>query len=71
MAILTRIILIIVTSQFKILRKDSCSHPHVIASKERFLTRLVIPNSTFTAAFSKVGYIGIKKAINKMNVNYS
>eukprot|EP00957_Ditylum_brightwellii_P076582 5820730-Ditylum_brightwellii.AAC.1 len=32
--------------------------------------RLVIPATKFMAMFSKIGYLGIKKALDKNNVNY-
>eukprot|EP00957_Ditylum_brightwellii_P205726 15345123-Ditylum_brightwellii.AAC.1 len=35
-----------------------------------FLTRLVIPATNFTASFSKLGYMGIKKVLNEHGVNY-
>ena len=36
-----------------------------------FPTRLVIPATNFTAAFSKLGYLGIKKVLDEHNVNYN
>eukprot|EP00957_Ditylum_brightwellii_P146369 11144533-Ditylum_brightwellii.AAC.1 len=38
---------------------------------ENFPTRLVIPATNFTAAFSKLGYIGIKKVLDNNGVNYA
>ena len=35
-----------------------------------FPTRLVVPATNFTAAFPKIGYIGIKKIFDNGNVNY-
>ena len=32
---------------------------------------MVVPATNFTAAFPKIGYIGIKKIFDKENVNYS
>jgi hypothetical protein len=34
-------------------------------------TRLVVPATNFTAAFSKLGYIGIKKIVDKAGINYT
>ena len=34
-------------------------------------TRLVVPATNFTSAFSKLGYIGIKKIIDKAGINYT
>jgi hypothetical protein len=34
-------------------------------------TRLVVPATNFTSAFSKLGYIGIKKIIDAAGINYS
>eukprot|EP00957_Ditylum_brightwellii_P108838 8302520-Ditylum_brightwellii.AAC.1 len=36
-----------------------------------FPTRLVIPATNFTAAFLKLGYMGIKKVLNDHGVNYA
>ena len=36
-----------------------------------FPTRLVIPATNFTATFSKIGYLGIKRCLDKGKVNYS
>eukprot|EP00957_Ditylum_brightwellii_P148789 11327651-Ditylum_brightwellii.AAC.1 len=36
-----------------------------------FLTRMVIPATKFTASFSKLGYMGIKKVLDNHGVNYS
>ena len=37
----------------------------------KFPTRLVIPATNFTAAFSKLGYMGIKKVLDDHGVNYA
>ena len=42
-----------------------------INEKGEFLTRLLIPATKFTAAFSKTGYLGIKRCLDKGKVNYS
>ena len=34
-------------------------------------TRLVVPATNFTSAFSKLGYIGIKKIVDKAGINYT
>ncbi len=34
-------------------------------------TRLVVPATNFTSAFPKLGYIGIKKIMDKNKTNYS
>eukprot|EP00957_Ditylum_brightwellii_P158478 12062905-Ditylum_brightwellii.AAC.1 len=36
-----------------------------------FPTRLVIPTTNFIATFSKIGYLGIKKALDENNVSCS
>ena len=36
-----------------------------------FPTHLVIPATNFTMAFSKLGYLGIKKVLDEHNVNYN
>eukprot|EP00957_Ditylum_brightwellii_P183494 13977360-Ditylum_brightwellii.AAC.1 len=36
-----------------------------------FPTRLVIPATNFTATFSKLGYLGIKRVLDNNKVNYS
>ena len=36
-----------------------------------FPTRLVIPGTNFTATFSNIGYLGIKRCLDKGKVNYS
>ena len=43
------------------------------ATKENreFPTRLVIPATNFTATFSKIAYLGIKRCLDKVKVNYS
>ena len=35
-----------------------------------FTTRLIIPATIFTATISKIGYLGIKRCLDKGNVNY-
>ena len=42
-----------------------------INQKGGFPTRLVIPATNFTATFSKIGYLGIKRCLDKGKVNYS
>ena len=39
--------------------------------KGEFPTRLVIPATNFTATFSKIDYLGIKRCMDKGKVNYS
>ena len=50
----------------KLLIKDH----KTINEKGDFPTRLVIPATNFTATFSKIGYLGIKRCLNKGKVNY-
>ena len=51
----------------KIIIKD-----HKTINKNReFPTRLVIPTTNFTATFSKMGYLGIKRCLDKVKLNYS
>ena len=40
-------------------------------NKGQFLTRLVVPATKFTATFSKIGYLRIKRCLDKIKVNYS
>ena len=42
-----------------------------INKKGGFPTRLVIPATNFTATFSKISYLGIKRCLEKDKVNYS
>ena len=42
-----------------------------IEEKGKFPTKLVIPATNFTATFSKIGYLGIKRFLDKGKVNYS
>ena len=42
-----------------------------INENKEFPTRLVIPATNFTATFSKIGYLGIKRCLDKVKVNYS
>ena len=42
-----------------------------INEKGEFPTRLVIPATNFTATFSKIGYLGINRCLDKGKVNYS
>ena len=42
-----------------------------INEKGEFLTRLVIPATNFTATFSKIGYLGIERCLDKGKVKYS
>ena len=51
----------------KLLIKDH----KTINKKGAFPTRLVIPATNFTANFSKIGYLGIKRCLDKGKVNYS
>ena len=51
----------------KLLIKDH----KTINEKGGFPTRLVIPATNFTAAFSKMCYLGIKRCLDKGKVNYS
>ena len=51
----------------KLLIKDH----KTINEKGEFLTRLVTPAAKFTATFSKIGYLGIKRCLDKGRVNYS
>ena len=51
----------------KLLIKDH----KTINEKGEFPTRLVIPTTNFTATFSKLGYLRIKKMLDKAKVNYS
>ena len=45
---------------------------HKTINKNReFPTRLVIPATNFTATFSKIGYLGIKRCLDKVKLNYS
>ena len=51
----------------KLLVKDK----KTINKKEEFPTRLVILATNFTATFSNIGYLGIKRCLDKGKVNYS
>ena len=51
----------------KLLIKDH----KTINEKGEFTTRLVIPATNFTTTFSKIGYLGIKRCLDKGKVNYS
>ena len=51
----------------KLLIKDH----KAINENGEFPTRLVIPATNFTATFSKIGYLGIKRCMDKGKVNYS
>ena len=42
-----------------------------INNKGGFPTRLVITATNFTATFLKIGYLGIKRCLDKGKVNYS
>ena len=42
-----------------------------INEKGEFPTRLVISATSVTATFSKTGYLGIKRSLDKVKVNYS
>ena len=49
----------------KLLIKDH----KTINKKGRFPESLVIPAMNFTATFSKIGYLGIKRLLDKVKVN--
>ena len=51
----------------KLLIKDH----KTINGKEGSPTRLVIPAMNFTETISKIGYLGIKRMLDKAKVNYS
>ena len=51
----------------KLLMKDH----KTINKKGEFPTRLVIPATNFMVTFSKIGYLGIKRVLDKGKVNYS
>ena len=51
----------------KLLIKDH----KTINENGEFPTRLVIPVTNFTATFSKIGYLGIKRCLDKGKLNYS
>ena len=51
----------------KLLIKDH----KIINNKGEFPTRLVIPATNFTATFSKIGYLGIKRPLDKGKLRYS
>jgi hypothetical protein len=51
----------------KLLIKD----PMEINDDSNYPTRLVVPATNFALAFLKLGYIGIKKMMDKAEVNYS
>ena len=42
-----------------------------INKKWKFPTKLVLPATNFTVTFSKIGYLGIKRFLDKGKVNYS
>ena len=42
-----------------------------VNEKGEFPTRLVISATNFTATFSKIGYLRIKRCLDKRKVNYS
>jgi len=44
---------------------------HKARKNGQFPLRLVIPATNFTACFSKVGYLGIKKVLDSHGVNYT
>ena len=48
----------------KLLIKDH----KTISEKREFPTRLVIPATNFTATFSNIGYLGIKRCLDKVKV---
>ena len=51
----------------KLLIKDH----KTINEKGEFIIRLVLPATNFTATFSKLGYLGISRILDKAKVNYS
>ena len=51
----------------KLLIKDH----KTINENGKFPTRLVIPATNFTVTFSNIGYLGIKRCLDKVKVNYS
>ena len=51
----------------KLLIKDH----NTINKNGGFPTRLVIPATNFTATFSNIVYLGIKRCLDKVKVNYS
>ena len=46
-------------------------HHKTVNKKGGYPTRLVILATSFTATFSKIGYLGIKRYLDKVKVNYS
>jgi hypothetical protein len=40
-------------------------------SKGEYVTRLIVPATNFTAAFPKVGYLGIKNIFDQNGIDYS
>ena len=44
---------------------------NTINEKGEFPTRLVIPRQNFTTTFSNIGYLGIKRLLDKVKVDYS
>ena len=51
--------------------KPLIKYHKTINEKGELQTRLVIPATNFTATFSKIGYLGIKRCLDKGIVNYS
>ena len=42
-----------------------------LTSMGEFLTRLVIPETNYSATFEKVGYLGSEKILEKNEINYT
>ena len=51
--------------------KITIKYHKTINENGEFPTRLVITAKNFTATFSKIGYLGIKRCLDKRKVNYS
>ena len=52
-------------------QKVLIKYHNTINETGEFPARLVIPAKKFTATFSKIGYLGIKRLLDKGEVNYS
>ena len=50
--------------------KPFIKYHKTINEKGEFPTRLVIPAKNFTATFSKIGYLGIKRCLDKGKARY-
>ena len=51
--------------------KLTIKHHKKTNRKEEFPIRLVIPGMNFTATFSEIGYLGMKRMLDKSKENYS